>query len=71
MSNEGKVNITLIDFLKLFLRYILCVIFPPLAVIDQGCGSIFWVFIFTLFGWLPGCILAFYLVLSKKNFYRK
>ncbi len=39
-------------------RVILSILFPPLAVIDQGCGSIVIVFILTLCGWVPGVIAA-------------
>ena len=41
-----------------FFRVLLCVIFPPLAVIDKGCGSIIIVFILTCLGWIPGVIAA-------------
>ncbi len=40
------------------LRAILCIIFPPLAVIDRGCGAILLVFLLTLCGWIPGVIAA-------------
>lgn len=40
------------------LRVILCVIFPPLAVLDQGCGSLVIVSLLTLFGWVPGVLAA-------------
>jgi len=40
------------------LRVLLCIIFPPLAVIDKGCGSIIIVFILTCLGWIPGVIAA-------------
>lgn len=40
------------------LRVLLAIIFPPLAVIDQGCGSLLIVFLLTLFGWVPGVIAA-------------
>jgi len=40
------------------LRVLLCIIFPPLAVIDKGCGSIVIVFILTCLGWVPGVIAA-------------
>jgi len=40
------------------LRVILCIIFPPLAVVDKGCGSIVIVFILTCLGWIPGVIAA-------------
>jgi uncharacterized membrane protein YqaE (UPF0057 family) len=47
------------------IRAILCIIFPPLAVIDKGCGSILLVFILTLCGWVPGVIAA--LIVCKKG----
>jgi uncharacterized membrane protein YqaE (UPF0057 family) len=40
------------------LRVLLAIIFPPLAVIDQGCGSVVIVFLLTLAGWIPGIIGA-------------
>jgi uncharacterized membrane protein YqaE (UPF0057 family) len=40
------------------LRVLLCIIFPPLAVIDRGCGSIVLVTLLTLCGWVPGVIGA-------------
>lgn len=39
-------------------RVILCIIFPPLAVVDKGCGSLVIVFILTCCGWIPGVIAA-------------
>jgi len=39
-------------------RVILCIIFPPLAVVDKGCGSFILVFILTCCGWIPGVIGA-------------
>jgi len=47
-----------------FWRVLLCLIFPPLAVIDKGCGSILIVFILTLCGWIPGVIGA--LIINNK-----
>ncbi|MCI5798499.1 YqaE/Pmp3 family membrane protein [bacterium] len=44
-------------------------IFPPLAVIDKGCGSVCLVFLFTLFGWLPRTILAFLICIREKNYF--
>lgn len=40
------------------LRVLVCVLFPPLAVIDKGCGSILLVTILTLVGWVPGVLGA-------------
>jgi uncharacterized membrane protein YqaE (UPF0057 family) len=41
-----------------FWRVLLCILFPPLAVLDKGCGSILIVTILTLVGWVPGVIGA-------------
>jgi uncharacterized membrane protein YqaE (UPF0057 family) len=46
-------------------RVILAIFFPPLAVIDKGCGSILIVFLLTLCAWVPGVIGA--LVILNKN----
>lgn len=39
-------------------RVILCILLPPLAVLDRGCGSILIVCLLTLAGWVPGVIGA-------------
>ena len=46
-------------------RAIVCIILPPLAVIDKGCGSILLVTLLTLVGWVPGVIAA--LVICNRN----
>ncbi len=48
-----------------FIRVLLAVIFPPLAVADKGCGSFLIVFILTCLGWIPGVIGA--LIILNKN----
>jgi len=48
------------------LRVILAIIFPPLAVIDYGCGSILIVLLLTCLGWIPGVIAALVIVNGKK-----
>ncbi|MFZ0473139.1 MAG: YqaE/Pmp3 family membrane protein [Bacteroidales bacterium] len=45
-------------------RVLVCIICPPLAVIDKGCGSVLIVFLLTLCGWVPGVIGA--LIINKK-----
>jgi len=40
------------------LRVLLSIFFPPLAVIDKGCGSFLLVCLLTLCGWVPGVISA-------------
>jgi uncharacterized membrane protein YqaE (UPF0057 family) len=40
------------------LRAIVCILLPPLAVYDKGCGPILIVLVLTLLGWIPGIIGA-------------
>lgn len=40
------------------LKVLLCIVFPPLAVLDKGCGSVLIVLLLTLCGWVPGVIAA-------------
>ena len=47
------------------IRVLLAIFFPPLAVIDRGCGSVLIVLLLTLCGWVPGVIGA--LVILNKN----
>jgi uncharacterized membrane protein YqaE (UPF0057 family) len=47
-----------------FFRVILAILFPPLAVLDRGCGSVLIVFLLTLAGWVPGVIAAL-IILNK------
>ena len=46
-------------------RVLLSIIFPPLAVVDKGCGSVLIIAILTCFGWIPGVIGS--LVILNKN----
>lgn len=48
------------------IRVILTIIFPPLAVVDKGCGSFLIVFILTLMGWIPG-VLGALIILNNKE----
>ncbi len=41
-----------------FWRVLLAILFPPLAVLDKGCGSMLIVFLLTIAGWVPGVIAA-------------
>jgi uncharacterized membrane protein YqaE (UPF0057 family) len=47
-------------------RALLCILLPPLAVLDKGCGTILIVALLTLSGWVPGAIAAL-VVCSKDN----
>jgi len=47
------------------MRVLVCIILPPLAVLDKGCGSVVIVSLLTLAGWVPGVIGA--LVINNKN----
>lgn len=46
-------------------RVLLCILLPPLAVLDKGCGTVLLVALLTLFGWVPGAIAA--LVVCSKS----
>ena len=46
-------------------RVLLSIIFPPLAVLDKGCGSVLIVILLTCAGWIPGVIGA--LVILNKD----
>ena len=47
-------------------RVLLAIIFPPLSVLDKGCGSIVIVFILWICGWVPGVIAAL-IILNNTN----
>lgn len=46
------------------IRALLAIFFPPLAVLDQGCGSFLIVLLLTICGWVPGVIAAL-IILNK------
>lgn len=48
-------------------RVLLAILFPPLAVIGKGCGSILIVFILTVLGWIPGVIAALIILNNPKR----
>ncbi|WP_139956172.1 YqaE/Pmp3 family membrane protein [Flavicella sediminum] len=48
-----------------FLRALACIFFPPLSVLDKGCGSILIVLLLTITGWIPGVIAA--LIINNKK----
>ncbi|MBN1285018.1 MAG: YqaE/Pmp3 family membrane protein [Anaerolineae bacterium] len=49
------------------MRAILCILFPPFAVLDRGCGTVLIVFLLTLVGWVPGAIAALFLNAAAQN----
>ncbi len=48
-------------------RVALCILLPPLAVLDKGCGNIVLVAVLTLFGWVPGAIAALIICNAAKK----
>jgi len=40
------------------MRALVCLLLPPLAVIDRGCGTVLIVTALTIAGWVPGVIAA-------------
>jgi uncharacterized membrane protein YqaE (UPF0057 family) len=47
------------------IRVILCILFPPLAVLDKGCGSVLITLLLTCCGLVPGIIAA--LIINNRN----
>lgn len=39
-------------------RALLCILLPPVAVLDKGCGAIIITTVLWCFGWVPGVIAA-------------
>ncbi len=53
-------------------RALLCLIFPPLAVIDRGCGALLIVTVLTLGGfWIGGVLAALFINYSMNESERK
>ncbi len=50
-----------------FFRALLCIFFPPLAVVDKGCGSVLVITMLTIAGWIPGVLGA--LIISGTSDY--
>lgn len=50
-----------------FFRVLFAIIFPPLSVIDKGCGSFVIIFLLTLCGWIPGVIGALVILNNPKR----
>jgi uncharacterized membrane protein YqaE (UPF0057 family) len=48
-------------------RAIICIVLPPLAVIDKGCGSILLTTLLTLAGWVPGVLAALVICNNPKR----
>ena len=48
-------------------RAILCIVLPPLAVVDKGCGSIVIVTLLTIAGWVPGVLAALVICNNTRN----
>jgi len=48
-------------------RVLLAIIFPPLAVIDKGCGNVLLVTILSLLAWVPGVIGALVILSREKE----
>jgi len=58
------------DVCVLIIRYLLCLLFPPLAVFDKSFKTILLVFLFALCGWLPGTVLALLICMKDRNYYK-
>ena len=47
-------------------KVVLSLIFPPLAVLDKGCGTVVVVSLLTFPLWIPGFLAALFIVLADK-----
>ncbi|WP_073318718.1 YqaE/Pmp3 family membrane protein [Aquimarina spongiae] len=50
-----------------FWRVLLAIFFPPLSVLDKGCGSVIIVLLLTICGWVPGVIAALVILNNPKS----
>ncbi|MCU0498127.1 MAG: YqaE/Pmp3 family membrane protein [Anaerolineae bacterium] len=53
------------------MRALLCILLPPLAVLDRGCGTVIIVTALTIAGWVPGAIAALLLNFMAANNQRR
>ena len=51
---------------KRFWKVLLALIFPPLGVLDKGCGTAIVVGLLTFPLWIPGFIVALLIIFSEK-----
>lgn len=49
------------------MRALVCLILPPLAVLDRGCGTLIIVTALTILGYVPGVIAALVLNYMAEN----
>jgi len=49
------------------MRALVCLILPPLAVLDRGCGTVIIVTALTILGYVPGVIAALVLNYMAEN----
>ena len=49
------------------MRALVCILLPPLAVFDKGCGSILITTVLWLCGWIPGIIAAMVICTRNEN----
>ena len=49
------------------LRAVVCLLLPPAAVLDKGCGSILIVTVLTVVGWVPGVIAALVICTRRES----
>ena len=47
-------------------KAVLALIFPPLAVLDKGCGTTIVVALLTFPLWIPGVLVALFIIFSDK-----
>ena len=48
-------------------KILLCILLPPLAVLDKGCGVILLVTLLTIAGWVPGALAAIFFNMQQSQ----
>ena len=49
------------------MRALICLLLPPVAVLDRGCGALLLVTVLTIVGWVPGVIAAIVVCYDDKG----
>ena len=62
MNNKAPKN----NDVRTIFQLVMSFVFPPLAVLERGCGVVLLVFILTVMGWFPGVLAALYMTLADR-----
>lgn len=52
--------------MRIMFQLIMSFVFPPLAVLERGCGVVLLVSLLTVMGWFPGVLVALLMTLADR-----